>query len=202
MKIEINVPDGISGNWSIESFTVSKQDSDFQNIRALFQNGRGSLPSGNYKKLKHNGTMVMSNVPDEIRDFQNFLYSAHGHILINGLGLGVLVSGLLKKETVTGITIIEKSTDVIKLSGSTYLKDKRVKIINSDAFIYAPPLGVRYDCVWHDIWNYITSNNLPEMHKLHRKYGKKCDYQESWCRYECERQKKQDKQDKQFSSYY
>ena len=192
MKIEINVPDGISGNWSVESFTVSKQDSDFQRLRAIFQSGRGSLPAGNYKKLKHNGTIVMSNTPDEIRDFQGFLYSANGHILINGLGIGILVSALLKKDTVKSITIIEKSTDVINLAASTYLTDDRVEIINTDALTFIPPLGKKYNYVWHDIWNYITSDNLPEMHKLHRKYGKRSDYQESWCRYQCEQEKRKE----------
>ena len=45
MKIEINVPDGISGDWKVESFTVSKADSDFMRIRSIFQSGRGSLPA-------------------------------------------------------------------------------------------------------------------------------------------------------------
>lgn len=191
MKIEINVPDGILGNWSVESFIVSKQDSDFMRMRSIFQNGRGSLPAGNYKKLSYNGVMVMSNTPDEIRDFSNFLFKAHGHILINGLGIGVLISALLKKETVESIIIIEKSQDVIKLSAPTYLNDKRVEIINADAFTWIAPLGFRFNYVWHDIWNNITSDNLPEMHKLHRKYGKICDHQMSWCRHECECQKKQ-----------
>lgn len=193
MKIEINVPDGISGVWKVESFSVSKKDAEFAIIRSIFQSGRGSLPPGDYKKLTRNGQMVMSNTPDEIRDFSNFAYNANGHILINGLGIGVLVKALLEKEDVLSIEIIENSEDVIKLSGPTYLKDKRVTIINADAFNYTPPLGIRYNYVWHDIWDDIASDNLPEMHKLHKKYGRRCDYQESWCRYQCEQQKKQDR---------
>lgn len=82
----------------------------------------------------------MSNTPDEIRDFQSFVRKAKGKILINGLGLGVLLKALLEKEDVTQITVIEKSEDVIKLvSGS--ITDKRVSIINADAFEYKPPKG-------------------------------------------------------------
>ena len=62
----------------------------------------------------------------------------------------------------------------------------RITELKDNAFEYKLPKGVRYDVVWHDIWDYITSDNLPEMIKLHRKYGRKCDYQESWCRYRCE----------------
>jgi hypothetical protein len=191
MNIEINVPDGISGEWKVESFTVSKDESKMMRVRSIFTGVRGSLPAGNYKKLTRNGTMVMSNTPDEIRDFSSFAYRAKGHILINGLGIGVLVKALLGKEDVLSIEIIEKSKDVIKLSGPTYSQDKRVTIINADAFDYKSPLGVRYNYVWHDIWDDITSDNLPEMHKLHRKYGRKSDNQESWCRYQCEQQKRQ-----------
>lgn len=192
MKININVPDGISGNWKVESFSVSEEASKFQEIRSLYQLGRGRLSSGDYKSLKRNGSIIMSNTPDEIRDFIPFLSKAHGDILINGLGLGVLVCALISKGDVNSITVIEKSKDVIKLVGDTYLTDKRVSIINADSFEYKPPLGVKYNYVWHDIWDHITSYNLPEMHKLHRKYGRRCDYQESWCRHECEHQRKYD----------
>ena len=135
----------------------------------------------------------MSNTPDEIRDFIPFKCRAHGHILINGLGIGVLVKALLEKDDIKSITIIEKSMDVINLSGPTYAMDKRVTIINADAFEHNPPLGMRYNYVWHDIWDNIDSDNLPEMHKLHRKYGRKSDHQKSWCRHECEQQKKRNR---------
>ena len=137
-----------------------------------------------------NGTCVMSNTPDEIRDFYGFVRMAKGKILVNGLGLGVLLKALLDKEEATKITVIEKSEDVIKLVGNS-ITDKRVTIINADAFEYKPQKGETFDCVWHDIWDYITEENLPEMAKLHRKYGRKTNYQESWCKSDCQRQKRE-----------
>ena len=178
MKIDINVPDGISGEWEVKSFTVSKDDSEFASMRAIFNGGRGGITAGNYKKLKRNGTIVMSNTPDEIEDFAHFSYMAKGKVLVNGLGLGVLLKSLLLKDDITQITVIEKSADVIKLVAPTY-KDKRLNIIHADAFEYKPEKGIRFDCVWHDIWDFITSDNLPEMKKLTRKYGRSADYQES-----------------------
>ena len=80
----------------------------------------------------------------------------------------------------------------IKLIAPHY-NDPRLEIIHADAFEWKPPKGVRYNCVWHDIWDYICTDNLPEMHKLHRKYGRRCDYQESWCRSVCEYEKRQEK---------
>lgn len=188
MKIDIDVPDGVSGNWKIETFKVLKQDSDFMGMRALFQGGRGRIQEGSYKKLTRNGEIIMSNTPDEIRDFRySFPYNISGSILINGLGLGVVLKYLLLKPEITDITIIENSKDVIKLVAPTYEKDKRVTIIHANCFEWKPINGKRYNFVWHDIWDNITSKNLPEMEKLHRKYGRRANSQASWCKELCKR---------------
>lgn len=184
MEINITVPDGKSGKWKVETFTVTKKDEEAQ-IYSMFGSGR-MVPQGTYKRLKRNNKTIMSNTPDEIDDFMRFLYHANGRILINGLGLGVTVQALLNKKEVTEIIIIEKSKDVIKLVASTYLKDKRVTIINADAFDYKAEKGIRFNAVWHDIWDNICADNLLEMKKLTRKYGKIADYQKSWCRDRCE----------------
>jgi len=189
MKIEINVPNGKSNEWEVDEFEVKKNELSQQ--ISMIKTGRG-VPCGKYKKLTRGSVIVMSNTPDEIRDFIRKLACVKGNVLINGLGLGVTVKYLLGKKDITKITVIEKSKDVIKLVGPTYLKDNRVKIINADCFKYEPPKNERYNFVWHDIWDYITSDNLDEMKKLHRKYGRKTDAQASWCRYECEREKKRE----------
>lgn len=189
MKIEVNVPDGKSGDWSVETFVV--QNKEFSQMISAMKNGR-SVPGGTYKRLMRSGTCVMSNTPDEIRDSLRFIYHAHGSILVNGLGLGVLLKALLDKPEVTDITVIENSEDVIKLVAPFYT-DPRLTIIHADCFTYNPPKGKMYDCVWHDIWDNICADNLPEMKKLHRKYGKRTKYQESWCRNLCEYYERQDK---------
>lgn len=183
MKVEVTIPDNKIGNWQIETFTV--QDRELSEIMSLLRYGRG-VPAGTYKRLIRNGTTVMSNTPDEIRDFLWFARRAHGSVLVNGLGLGVLVRALLDKPDVSEITVIEKSAEVIELV-APHLVDDRLTIIHADAFDYQPPKGKRFNFVWHDIWDNICSDNLPDMHKLHRKYGRRCDYQESWCRDRCER---------------
>ena len=186
MKIDIDVPDGTSGDWKVESFEVGV--GDFSQTISAMKTGR-YVPYGKYKRLLHGSTCVMSNTPDEIRDFSNFVYVAKGDILVNGLGLGVLLKALLNKPEVLSITVIEKSKDVIDLVSPSY-KDDRLTIINADAYEYQPPKGKRYDAVWHDIWNHICADNLDGMKTLHRKYGRRSDYQESWCRYKCEQHKK------------
>ena len=189
MNIEINVPDGKSGEWEVSTFTVSNDDAKLFNLREVFSRRYRTIYPGTYKKLTRNNYIIMSNTPAEINDHLDFINLSHGSILINGLGLGVALSAILKKDTVSDVTVIEKSKDVIGLVAPTYLKDKRVEIINEDAFEFKPPKKKRYDFVWHDIWDDICADNLPEMTKLHRKYDRKTSWQNSWCKWDCKRRR-------------
>ncbi len=189
MNINVDVPNGKSGNWEVETFEVP--ENSIGSLRLAWQ-GRPIKP-GMYKSLKRGMTLVMSNTPAEIRDFVHIIRRAKGNILINGLGLGVLLTAILEKTEVKTVTVIEKSQDVINLVAPTFSSDERVTIICADAFEYQPPKGVRYDCVWHDIWDNICTDNIDEMSKLHRKYGKRCEYQDSWCRDLLKRTRAQEK---------
>jgi len=184
MQIIIDVPDGVSGDWCVETFEV--RDNELSQKISLWKTGR-YVPSGTYKRLMHHGTVVMSNTPDEIRDLSFFIIRAKGNILINGLGLGVMLKALLDKPEVISIAVIEISSDVINLVAPTYIGDKRLTIINADAFEWKPPKCMIYDYVWHDIWDYLCKDNLIQMAKLHRKYGKKAKYQDSWGKAFCKR---------------
>ncbi len=187
MRIDMShIPNGVLGSWRVESFEV--EENELSQRISFFKTGRG-VPAGSYKRLMRGGTCVMSNTPDEIRDFMPFVYKAKGNVLINGLGLGVLLTKLLSMPEITSITCIEASEDVIKLV-SPYFNDARLTIIHGDAYAYTPPKGVKYDAVWHDIWDYICSDNLPQMAKLHQKYARKTHYQDSWGKRLCQKQLK------------
>lgn len=181
---KVHIPEGQSGNYAIRKFTVTEEQARMENIRACFGGGRRIHP-GDYTKLVRGSTIVMSDTPMEIYDHMEFIRRATGNVLINGLGIGMCLKAVLDKKEVTSVIVVEISEDVIKLVGPSYANDKRLKIINDDAFLYPPEKGVRFNAVWHDIWDYITSDNLKEMSKLHRKYGRIADWQGSWCQYEC-----------------
>jgi hypothetical protein len=175
MNIEVDVPDGVSGNWRVETFVVDRPP--------LYHAIRGrDIPVGTYKRLMCGSTLVMSNTPTEINDFIYFICKAKGNVLINGLGLGVVLKAILAKPEVESVTIIELHDDVIKLVAPTFNNDPRVAIIHADAFAWKPPKDAYYDAVWHDCWDSICEDNLKGMEKLHRKYGKRCSYQDSWSR--------------------
>lgn len=190
--VEVPIPPSEKGIWKIEEMTLTEKDVSLHNIRQAFKPSMGNrcITPGTYKRLLRQGgifgfTTIMSTTPAEVNDLWGVYDHAKGDVLINGLGLGVVVFLLLKKEEVTSITVIEIDQDVIDLV-EPYIKDPRVTVIHADAFTWKPPKGKRYNAVWHDIWDYICGDNLPEMHKLHRRYGKRTDWQGSWCRDLCE----------------
>lgn len=189
---KVSVPEGASGQWAVQKFSVSREEAQWANLRNTISGGgmrgRGISP-GEYTRLMHGSTVVMSDVPAEMRDHIDAVLNAKGDCLVNGLGLGMVVQAMLFKNEVNSVTVIEKSPDVIKLVAPHYQErfGKRFTVIESDALQYVPPRGMKYGAVWHDIWNDICSDNLEAMRTLHRRYGKRAEWQGSWCRAECQR---------------
>lgn len=190
MKIEIEVPDGKSGDWKVSTFTITEEQSSISKIR----DGYRFVEPGEYKRLSKSGETIMSNTRAEILDHSYFIHKVEtmgGNVLINGLGLGMCIKGIQHNTNIDQIHVIESSEDVIKLVAPTYENDKRIKIIHANAFEYKSKF--EYSVVWHDIWPNITSDNLTEMTKLHRKYGRKSVWQGSWCKEECKRMREREK---------
>jgi len=193
-EIKLDLKEGSSGLWKVEQFTVSRKAADFERMRSIVKGSGRGVPEGTYHRLTRNGSTIMSNTPDEIGDCSEFIDEASGNVLINGLGLGVVLEAIMDK--VDHVTVIENSPDVIKLVAQHYL-DKypgKLEIIEADAYTYKSPKGVKYDCVWHDIWDDICTDNLRGMKKLHRKYDRKTNWQASWCRGACEYHRERNKQ--------
>lgn len=176
---KVSIPEAKKGPWSIEHFVVDSPD-----IHSMLR-GRGVTP-GQYTRAMRSGTIVMSDTPAEMRDHSLAVYRAEGSCLINGLGIGMVLKNILLNQKVTDVTVVEVSQDLIDIVSPHY-KDDRVTFVCDSAFDYTPPKGKRYKMVWHDIWDYICADNLPEMTRLHRKYGRRTDWQGSWCKAECQR---------------
>ena len=189
--IDIAVPDGICGDWRIESFTVSEGQAEQTLLRAAINGTDEYVPPGTYKRLMRGNVVVMSNTPMEVSTNSEFIRCAKGKVLINGLGLGMILTAILLKPEVTSVTVIEVSAEVIDLVAPTFRTDPRVLIVKANAFDYQPAKGERYDAVWHDIWDHICADNIPKMHKLHGKYARLTNWQSSWCRAQCEMQRGQ-----------
>lgn len=179
-SVELNLTDGVSGVWKLKKFTVNKYGAIFHNLRELLNGRNRFIASGEYWGLYRNGYIIMSNTPAEINDHLKFIRKASGKVLVGGLGLGMVIKYLLEKESVTKITVIEQSQDVIKLVGHAYANDSRVEIVNANIFEYKP--SDQYDCAWFDIWDNISGEEYPEMKTLHRKFGHYVGWSDSWLR--------------------
>lgn len=181
MKIDLNLQEGVSGDWSVEKFSISEQEAKSFNLYEALH-GRRFISSGTYWRLKCQNEVVMSNTPAEITEHENFINYAKGNILIAGLGLGMVIKALLDKPDVTHITVVEKSADVIKLIAPFYSSDK-VTIVHEDIFHYRPQCI--FDYAWFDIWTYISADNYTDMKRLNRKFAKFVTKIGHWCFMEC-----------------
>jgi len=176
-KYKVDIPAGTIGSATVAK--INTADYPIDTIRYALD-GRGCVP-GEYTTLRINGRLVMSDTTAEVRDHLSAIWKAHGRCLINGLGLGVVVKAMLAKPEVEHIDVVENNADVIALVGPNY-SDPRVTIHHADAYDIQWEAGLRWNVAWHDIWYDICEDNLPEMARLHRKYGRRCDWQDSWCK--------------------
>ncbi len=174
------LPEMTCGPWTIKRVTVTKDEAKLNALRAGIKGSRRYVPPGTYTALIHDqrGT-VMSDTPDEMRDHFEIVRWARGHVLINGLGLGMVLQAVLKKPEVSAVTVVEIDPSIIAMVYPQY-QDPRLTVVQDDAFSYKPPKGVRYGAVWHDVWDSICRDNLPEMTKLRRRYGRRTDWQGCW----------------------
>lgn len=179
---KVSTPCGESGDWKVSEFTISEDEAKLENLRALFS-GRGIMrvEPGTYKRLTCKGRgVVMSNTPMEVHTNYEAFRLSEGRVLINGLGLGMLLEAILTKKEVKYVRVIELEADVIKLVGPTFKKDNRVEIVQADALTYKPAKGEVFDFAWHDIWDNISSENLPSMATLGRRYNRRVAARQGW----------------------
>lgn len=181
---KVEIPEGELDGLRVERFTVDAVGA--LRSRIGFRSAGRGVPEGTYTKLMEGGRLWMSDTPAEWRDHGSAVWRIRKpetkRVLINGLGLGMVLKAALAQPHVEHVDVVEYDERVIKLIGAHYVADPRVTIHHADAYTIKWAPGVRWDVAWHDIWPEIVTTNLPEMTKLHRKYGRRVDWQDSWCR--------------------
>lgn len=204
---KVDVPEGTVGKWEVERFEISQSGASLDDLRSTL-NGYGyrAVRPGSYTRLTHGNNVVMSDTRAEVMDHLTAIREIERHggrILIHGLGLGLVVQAALRCPTVDSVDVVELNREVVELVGPHYLgrplseaaspdpyspnerwasADQRLRIYLGDALTFKFAPGARWSVVWHDIWTDLTSDNLPEMHRLHRRYGRRCRWQGSWAR--------------------
>jgi hypothetical protein len=171
----VDVTPGTIGTAKVERFEVTQQD-----YYGLIH-GR-HCPKGVYTRLVVNGALWMSDTPAEQRDHWEPVYQAQqrgGRVLVMGLGLGLVVKQFLAMPNVEHVDVVEINPDVIALVGPHYACD-RLTIHEADAYAIKWPVGTRWSVVWHDIWLNLCEDNLAEIARLKRSYGRRADWQGAW----------------------
>jgi hypothetical protein len=159
---DVIVPDGKRGVWEIDTFTVSEREAKLFNVRNRWSGsplGRWQdVYPGTYKRLTNDKVLMMSNTHMERYTNRELVQNATGRVLINGLGLGMVLTAILKKPSVTHVRVVEIDADIIALVAPSFKAEKRVEIIHADALQRKFERDERYDFAWHDIWPIINGD--------------------------------------------
>lgn len=174
------VPECELGVARIEHFDVGHSASRISAMRG----GEGYVPEGRYARLRVHGELMMSDTRMEHMTNYDFVRFAKGNILVAGLGLGMILHPILDKDSVTNVTVVEKYADVITLIRPT-IPHPKLTLINADIYEWKPSKGIKYDCIYFDIWAEQSTDTLEDMKKLHlrfRSYKSPSGWMESWRR--------------------
>jgi hypothetical protein len=189
---KVDVPPFSEEGVVVEKFEISPADAAFYNINC---HGRPVSP-GQHTRLVINGRVWMSDTDAEMREHRTLFWAVEtvvalrgeARVLLNGLGLGMALHGCFQNGA-THVTAVEKHPVIAERIGGYWSEvyGDKLTVHCADAFEWNPPKGTRYHMVWHDIWQSLCGDNLKEMERLHRKYGRRTEWQQSWGRQELKR---------------
>ena len=115
-----------------------------------------------YPAVLENGNEWMTLLPNEIESMRDAIDEVTGEVVTFGLGLGCFAYMASLKDSVTSVTIVDKSDEVINLF-KTYIlpqfktKDK-IKVVQMDAyeFVKKEMPSKHFDYAFADIWHDIS----------------------------------------------
>jgi hypothetical protein len=176
MPWKVDLPEGKRGRVEIRKFTIE------ENSLGNMLLGMRASRAGEYTALFRDGRLWMSDTDAEQRDHWKADWQIRisgGRILVMGLGLGMIVHRALQYEHVEHVDVVEIDPDVAELVGQHYA-GPRCTVHVADAYEIKWPRGTRWSYAWHDIWPDLCEDNLPEMARLARSYGRRVDQQGFW----------------------
>lgn len=180
------IPESKAGKFAIEHYEVSKARSDFTLLRAVVAGGRDvAVPAGKYARLVQEGgfrrVVVMSDTKMEQQSNLSFVMNATGHVLVGGLGIGMVLVPVLRNKNVKSVLVVEKYQEVIDMVEKP-LRDylgmdsyDKLRVTQADILEWKPPKDVKWNTIYFDIWSNICVDNLKEITKLKRKFARRLD---------------------------
>lgn len=163
-------------------FDKNRELNDWMQLRALDQPYKAAV-------LWQNNDVWMLDAPSESCTIDPYAKKAHGNVLTFGLGIGYFVFMALLNPEVESVTIIEKSSSVIKMFNEYILpqfpqKDK-IKIMEGDAFDFFNHKFIDpFDYVFVDIWK-SGDDGFLIIEKLLQQYFPPFDKADFWIESSC-----------------
>jgi hypothetical protein len=165
-KPAMSIPEGSKGKYKIEhqTFPANKpipvtnlRTSIFQGVPAM--NVCFNKPVTYHFLKQKDGSVLMSDIPQEQFDFQTPLHECGGKVLVGGLGLGYVAKKLDSNPNVKEVTVIEKDKNIIDLV-FPHLGTTKVKVVHDDIFKFLKKDKNKYDCAIFDIWYQDSESSL------------------------------------------
>lgn len=137
------------GNWTLDQWHATDKTGpiivtgyytqDFHMLRDIW-------------RLRQGKTLWMSVSPMELESQAYHNNAAHGHVLVGGLGMGILAYNLQLNPKVDKVTVVERSPHVIELMyGATNISEwDKVMVVQDDVTRHEPESPV--DTMLLDIW--------------------------------------------------
>jgi hypothetical protein len=159
MNERMELPEATSGDFSIRHERVRRgEELDIVNSRTAIYAG---LPPCKLKVARDttfhslcegDDGIWMTDKPNELLQMDlELARGAYGKVLIGGLGLGIVANMMARKKSVRRITVVELSSDVIRLI-SPYLP-KKVEVVEGDIHEYVHSLSRgQFDAALLDTW--------------------------------------------------
>lgn len=170
------------GGWSV---TLTEPDS-FSQMKYAFQGRHAG--EGPFHVLRHYGRLWMSDTDAEKRDHIEPILMVRKldrpRVLVHGLGMG-LVSAAALRSGASHVDVVEIDAALIEwmkdwLFDEAHRAESSIEFHVADVFDKKWEPGIRWHVVWHDIWPEISEDNREEMSRLHRSFGRRTDWQDSW----------------------
>lgn len=182
-RINNKITLGRVGKWSLENVTIAPGE-----VVEFFYKESSFFP-GDYTWLKHDvhGVVRINSVSDFF-NMQDCLRRAKGSVLLNGVGMGNFLTGVLDNPAVTLIMVVEKDKDLFKLVCEDAKKREptdRLQIFNADPVEWWPPqvdkwTREQWSVVWNEMWHLKNGDVASEINRMKRKYARRCDFVGAW----------------------
>ena len=155
----LRIPEGTQNGWEVRAFLEPAGPVARVSMRTAMMAGHHAKPlvythPTRWIELCENGKRWMSNLPIEQWQHRRQLGQMRGHVLIGGLGLGVMATLCACLDRVESITVIERSPEVYDLVWKHLrLRGKDCSLIQADLNHWARQSGtLRFDSAYLDIW--------------------------------------------------